>query len=233
MTEAEWLASNEPERMLQSLHGQVSERKLRLLACACCRRLCHLSSDKRVWNAVEIAERFADGLATDAERSNARKAAQQATQGRAVTRHPTLPKWERRTASAAYYATARGAFEAAWNVVQLAIQCLIWRAGGHNACDWKTIKTREWAGQAVILRDIFGNPSRPVALDASWLAWNDATITKLALAIYNERAFDRLPILADALEEAGCTNTDILNHCRQPAEHVRGCWVIDLILGKS
>jgi hypothetical protein len=59
------------------------------------------------------------------------------------------------------------------------------------------------------------------------------TVIALAEAIYDERAFDRLPILADALEEAGCTNADILNHCRQPGEHVRGCWVVDLILGKE
>ena len=67
----------------------------------------------------------------------------------------------------------------------------------------------------------------------SWLSWNDGTIPKLAQAIYDDRAFDRLPILADALEEAGCDNADILNHCRQPGEHVRGCWVVDLLLNKS
>lgn len=72
-----------------------------------------------------------------------------------------------------------------------------------------------------------------IRLDPTWLAWCDKTVPKLARAIYEERAFDRLPILADALEEAGCADADILDHCRQPGEHVRGCWVIDLILGKS
>jgi hypothetical protein len=84
-----------------------------------------------------------------------------------------------------------------------------------------------------ILHDLFGNPFRPVALDAACLVWNDGTIPKLAQAIYEERAFNRLPILADALEEAGCTDADILGHCRQPGSHVRGCWVVDAILGKS
>jgi hypothetical protein len=94
------------------------------------------------------------------------------------------------------------------------------------------IRKNEWIHQTAILRDIFGNPFRPVSITPAWLMRNDGTAPKLAQAIYDERAFDRLPILADVLEEAGCTNADILNHCRQPSEHVRGCWVIDLILGK-
>ena len=74
---------------------------------------------------------------------------------------------------------------------------------------------------------------RPVALNTAWLAWNDGTIPKLAQAIYDDRAFDRLPILADALEDAGCTDADILGHCRGGGEHTRGCWVVDLVLGKG
>ena len=83
---------------------------------------------------------------------------------------------------------------------------------------------------AGILRDIFGNPFRPVAIDSSWLT---SSVTGLAQTIYGERAFNHLPILADALEDAGCTNADILNHCRQPGDHARGCWALDLILGKE
>src|SRR5262249_22250590 len=84
--------------------------------------------------------------------------------------------------------------------------------------------------KCALVRDIFGNPFSPVTVNRSWLTSN---VTALAQSIYDEKAFDRMPILADALEEAGCTNTDILNHCRQPAEHVRGCWVVDLVLGKE
>lgn len=93
---------------------------------------------------------------------------------------------------------------------------------------------------AMTLRDIFGNPFRPVTTDQSWLAWNDGTTVKLAQAIYDERELPsghldsgRLAILADALEDAGCTNQDILGHCRGPGPHVRGCWVVDLLLGKE
>ena len=82
---------------------------------------------------------------------------------------------------------------------------------------------------ANIFRDIFGNPFRPVVAVP---AWYTPKAQSIASAIYEDRAFDRLPILADALEEAGCTDADVLLHCRQPAEHVRGCWVVDLVLGK-
>jgi hypothetical protein len=99
----------------------------------------------------------------------------------------------------------------------------------------RSLKARreERAAQASLLRCIFGNPFRPSASDPSWLAWRDGTIPKLAQPIYEERAFDRLPILADALEDAGCDNKDLLNHCRSGGEHVRGCWVVDLLLGKE
>src|SRR5581483_3527580 len=81
-----------------------------------------------------------------------------------------------------------------------------------------------------LLREIFGNPFRPVTVNSTWLTSN---VISLAQTIYDERAFDRMPILADALEDAGCTNAEILQHCRQPGEHVRGCWVVDLLLGKE
>ena len=87
--------------------------------------------------------------------------------------------------------------------------------------------------KSLFIRDIVGNPFRPVAVSPTCLAWNDGTVRKIAQAIYDDRAFDRLPILADALEDAGCDDADILAHCRSGGEHVRGCWVVDLLLGKS
>src|SRR5262249_31616753 len=90
-----------------------------------------------------------------------------------------------------------------------------------------------WVGVAGLLREIVGNPFHPVTLNPAWLTWNDGTVPKVAQAIYDDRAFDRMPILADALEDAGCTDQAILDHCRGPGEHVRGCWVVDLLLGKE
>jgi hypothetical protein len=91
-----------------------------------------------------------------------------------------------------------------------------------------------------ILRDTLGSPFRPVPLDPAWLTWRDGTIPKLAQAIYEDRQLptghldtSRLHILADALQDAGCTEPDILAHCRSDGPHVRGCWVVDLLLGKE
>ncbi len=89
----------------------------------------------------------------------------------------------------------------------------------------------EQEAQAAILRDLFGNPFRPVALDPEWLT---SDVLTLARGIYDDRAFDRMPILADALQEAGCANDDVLNHCRDTERvHVLGCWLVDLLLGKE
>ena len=83
---------------------------------------------------------------------------------------------------------------------------------------------------SVIIRDIFGNPFRAVTFDPTW---RTLSVVRLAQTIYDERAFDKMPELADALERAGCRDEAILNHCREPGEHVRGCWVVDLVLGKE
>lgn len=88
----------------------------------------------------------------------------------------------------------------------------------------------ELSHQADLLRDIFGNPFRPIALDPPW---RSETAVAVAAGIYEERAFDRMPILADALEDAGCDHADVLTHCRGPGPHARGCWVVDGVLGKS
>lgn len=129
------------------------------------------------------------------------------------------------------------------------------RNGSESRADWPAIAWfaakavdrkegdawfQELAFQSRLFRCVSGNPFRPVTIDQSWIAWNDGTIAKLAQGIYDDRELPsghldagRLAILADALEEAGCTDQDILLHCRGPGPHVRGCWVIDLLLGKE
>ena len=93
----------------------------------------------------------------------------------------------------------------------------------------KRLAASDWPGRW--LSDcVFGNPFRPVVADPTWLK---PTAVSIASSIYADRAFDRLPILADALEEAGCAHADVLLHCRTPGEHVRGCWVVDMVLGKE
>jgi hypothetical protein len=96
-----------------------------------------------------------------------------------------------------------------------------------------TYSTRESAAQADLFRDVFVNPSRgPVRAERSWLAWNGRTVVKMARAIDKSQEWDRLPVLADALEDAGCTDAEVLGHLRSEGPHVRGCWAIDLLLGR-
>jgi hypothetical protein len=97
----------------------------------------------------------------------------------------------------------------------------------------------EWRRLAAIVRDLF-NPFHPVAVDPAWLTWHGGTVVELARLAYDERELPRgtlnkvrLAVLADALEEAGCADEHVLDHLRGPAEHVRGCWVVDLILGQG
>jgi hypothetical protein len=238
MTEQQWLECSDPQNMLAFLRGKASDRKVRLFAVGCSRRYLHLTRDPRVGEALTVAEQFADGRVRDEERSRARKAAQQAAQVRGVVARPDATKTERRAASLAYYAAARNAMEAAWNVPSLAVEVLVWREGGYNTCDWNAIKSAQGATQSELLRDIFGNPLRRVTIDHAWLAWNDGLVVRLAQAAYEQRnmpegTLDKslLAILVDALEEAGCTDTNILGHLRGPGPHARGCWVVDLLLG--
>jgi hypothetical protein len=210
--------------MLYHLRHQRRSRQRRLFACACCRRIWPLLTDERSRQAVEVAERFADGLASatdlDIAHREARKAASQANA--AIMEVPVsqrTPPWKLwKGAEAVVHASApRGTADAAEDAADASFVGL------------KQLAKEERA-QCALVRDIFGNPYRPVTADPTW-----RTLAAVALArsIYDERRFEDLPVLGDALEEAFCTNADILAHCRGKGPHVRGCWVLDLILGKE
>ena len=99
-----------------------------------------------------------------------------------------------------------------------------------------TIRSARWGDckPVVLLRDLLGPlPFRPITLNPSWTTWHDGLLVSMAKKMYDSRNFSDMPVLADALEEAGCTNPDILEHCRGLETHVRGCWVVDLLLGKE
>jgi hypothetical protein len=98
---------------------------------------------------------------------------------------------------------------------------------------WEAEEANEYVRQAALLRDVVGNPFRIPFIDPAWTKWNDGAVVRLARTIYEERRFEAMPILADALEDAGCCDEVILNHCRAGGEHARGCWVVDALLGKS
>jgi hypothetical protein len=216
MTESEWLDSEDPQMMLEFLEGMASDRKLRLFAVACCRRLWHLLRETPSRQAVLTAERFADGLATRQELEDAQEKAVDA--GRQGNGRGSL---------ACCHLRPDGSFpvEVARYVAEEMIEVMDNRQG---------LSDKEWRAQfraeAEVLKDILGNPFRPITLDPTWLS---SDVVSIAQMIYEDRAFDRMPEVADALDEAGCHDADLLGHCRQAGTHARGCWVVDLILGKS
>jgi hypothetical protein len=222
MTEQEWLTCADHQPMLAFLHGKASDRKLRLFSVACCDRYRHVLTDERCRTAVRVGEGFADGLATSEELSDAEEAVWQADQ-LGELRNDGLGA----ACACCCYRQGDGSYPSGY-AREVANQMLV--ALGNEITSDASYEA-ECNSLSNLLRCIFGPvPFRPVPLNLAWLSLN---VRKLAAAIYEERAFERLPILADALEDAGCNIQDILEHCRQPDEHVRGCWCLDLILGKD
>jgi hypothetical protein len=219
MSEAEWLAATDPRWMLFT--AKASERKYTLFAIACCRRIWHLITDQRSRTAVEVAERHAGGLTKMRERRTATREALSAED-----------EWR----GAEDWPKFNAAFAA-----RLSVSCrggdFYGPADAANAAGYavelagERPKQTEHLAQIALARDIFGLlPFRPIAVEPTWLT---SAVVGIAESVYADRAFDRMPILADALQDAGCENEDILTHCRSEGPHVRGCWVIDLLLGKQ
>jgi hypothetical protein len=241
-----------PERLL-------SARRVRLFAVACCRPLeAWVTPDRfepliawreaeghgywerpaafdpsAVWLALATAEAVAEGVAGPDEHEQA------------VETVATAIEVSEMAAGGRADEVDRG-FEVTWLATE-AIGCCLRRATEEveQVTNWVSravaagsreggapadAEDRAKAAMADLLRDIAGSPCRPVGLDPAWLT---STVVALAHGIYADRAFDRMPILADALQDAGCDNEDVLDHCRGPGPHARGCWVVDLVLGKA
>jgi hypothetical protein len=191
---------------------------------ACCRRIWHLLEDKRCRKAVEIAETAADKKRKSRGDLARIEKLVTAVQGSHEYGDPALDN----ALSAVEYLRWDG--EANGWAVGKAAEAMAFDKEDDDGPTWDEAQTDEQGIQCQLLRCILGNPFRPVAMDSTWLT---TTVTDLAKTIYQERAFDRMPILGVALKDAGCKQKDILSHCRQSGEHVRGCWVVDLILGKE
>jgi hypothetical protein len=209
VTEAEWLESADVVGMLKSLGGKTTDRKLRLFGCACCRRVWDSLVEECFRHAVEVAEQFADGLANKRDLATARKVC-----GAALERNGL----------AGVSGRAYCALGSAWSATRMPA----WTAAIYPL--WVFTGNTERAAQAALLHEVFGNPYRPVAINADWLT---PDVVSRAEAIYAGRTVEGMPALGDALEEAGCRELDILSHCREPIEHVRGCWVTDALIGKG
>jgi hypothetical protein len=233
MTEQEWLACASPDKMLAVLRGNASNRKLRLFALACIRPVLHHLWLDEYLDAVEVAERYLEGLANE-EEYLAAKALFPGEEHWVGVIHSSIPR--HRQCEALFNSDAWEAADAIIGPV-LWDSCKDYNARHRNdpgfdfARDLDKHRQDVFAVQASLLRDIFGPfPYRSVALDRTWLT---SAVKGLAESIYADRAFENMPILADALEDAGCDNQDILVHCRQPGGHCRGCWLVDLVLGKE
>jgi hypothetical protein len=228
MTEGEWLTGSDPQQMLAHLSGKGLDRKLRLFACACVRAVWEQVEDPCCRLAVDSAERFADGEATWKELRAAYDVAWDATRRFRGARTPAEIA-ARDTASINFFAAARDASQQVVHTIPLP----------EDSSNEGFSRSGERIGimqhyQSTILRDLIGNPFRPPPfLDPAWPYRNGGTVRRLAQAIYTSRSFADLPILADALEEAGCQEPLVLAHCRGSGPHFRGCWVLDALLARE
>jgi hypothetical protein len=227
MTEAEWMAFTDPRPMLAPLRRGASDRKLRLFAVACCRRIWDLLPDEPCRSALETAELFADGLASLDSLGEAHRAAMLSYVD--YDDHDECGRFTGRESAAMAVAGAcwteeegrdRGLDDVVDNCYGLG-RLSTGRGDGGRI---------EFIRQCRDIRDIFGHPLRAVDLTPSWLT---TEVVTLARTMYDSRAFDRLPELADALRSAGCNDAALLAHCHETGQHVRGCWVVDAIQDRA
>jgi hypothetical protein len=213
MTEPEWLDATDWIDLLPRVRWKKNKnRKLRLFSAACCRRIAHLFEDPRADEALRVSEQFADDETSGEQLREAQTEVLIAVREAVAEHGPHTLAWAR---------------DAVWRTTR---RKSVWE--GAESCQRAlNHPPEELTAQVALFRDIFGNPFRRMELNPSWLT---SDVTALAAGIYADRAFDRMPILADALQDGGCDDELVLAHCRDTDQiHVRGCWVVDVILGKK
>jgi hypothetical protein len=219
MTESEWLTCTDPEVMLAHLGHHADKRRCLLFGCACERRFWeHQPECER--KKVEALECLADGL-SDADEVYA------ALQDLGIALHTFELLNDEIDAVCWANAESEGATEYAADLATSAGKDVPEHEVDMEQV-WKATYDAERSVQVGLLRDIFGNPFQSQVVDSSW---RTSQVVKLAQAIYDRRTYDQMPQLAGALEDAGCRDAGILDHCNQPGPHVRGCWVVVLLLG--
>ena len=241
MTETEWLTSEDPVRVIGSLLGRVSRRKACYFNLICCRDLTqswtHPVIERRL---IQFEADLEGGHVSDIDHEECSDASSRLVSEILRDEADLFDRFWHQSPGVVVDAAKRYLAAALVDIIEVTLD---------DEAHWGWIRDEVYcpepttfgqlAGNLQLdlyrrnlpsLRCIVGNPYRPVRLDSDWLT---STVVDLARGIYDERAFDRMPILADALQEAGCENTDILDHCRGTGPHVRGCWVVDLVLGKQ
>jgi hypothetical protein len=238
MTEEEWLACLDVRTLTKFLPQPLSRRKTTLTVCGYGRRIEEFVPARWVVNYLDQAEKEADGPALpEVSYEEVNRRVQRLETGFEINSAPrTLCYsllWSLFTTSGSRPFIGPANYQALRAAVAQSRSPdprFSFNPKEHSP-DWVAAYEDEEVCQAAIVRDVFGNPFRPVAVDPQWLT---SDVLALARGIYEERAFDRMPILADALQDAGCDSDDVLTHCRDAsAPHVRGCWVVDLVLGKK
>lgn len=223
MTEQEWLTPGSLYRHLDQFRGKKHHRKLRLFDVACARQFSQWFKDEVIYQALERAEQLADGKITESALARWRSKVEQAN-NLAITGNRKGAAIQQLATGPVIYACATGQYSllhSAWHYLV-------------------SHRDRKKFGKGFVARgprlahdmllEVFGNPFRPVAFNPSW---RTSTAVGVARQMYETRDFTGMPILADALQDTGCDSDDVLNHCRNPGIHVRGCWVVDLVLGKT
>jgi hypothetical protein len=262
VTEEEWLNGCDYRRMYRLAKPSASVRRVRLFMAACCQLDVITYTRLQCSTAIQIAERCADDIESErllCDLWNRYVTLSPNREGfeteigklvdwisRVVRRLPTPPDLDEdetysdvtaAVTHAAYLSLREepkgvfvgGSGDAAEYCARAMERAELLRLA-RRAGSTESVETRARRPIANILRDIFGNPFRPVAFDPRW---RTSDVVGLARAIYDDKAFERMPIMADALMDAGCEDEQVISHCRSDGPHVRGCWVVDLILGKE
>jgi hypothetical protein len=222
MTESAWLATSNPILLLKYACKHVSVRKLRLFGIACCHRIWDLLPDERSRAAVNLCEHFADHPEAQASLDAAWKLANNVLLD--------LENDADGKETAAY--AVRHACEEKINPAICSVSAEMLRLA-NLLSPLKNSSTVQRRWQCNLLREIIGNPFRVSSIDQALSMQTLGTAIALARSIYSDKSFNCVPLLGDALEDAGCLNPAILAHCHATRAHVRGCWVVDLVLGKQ
>src|SRR5262245_44865822 len=227
LNEKEWIASTNPCHMLEARGKRIPERKLRLFTVGCCRRVWKKLTIQEHRTVVELAERYADGLVKKREWQRARAEIDSTPLSKPSGDLPSLIiRWlvNKDPILAARYCCEFAAYLNVWESINPDYLDSL------ESADLDAARG-ELQQHALLLRCIAGTRYRLPRIKPAWLT---SDVLALARGIYDDRAFDRMPILADALQDARCDNEDILSHCRDADQvHVRGCWVVDMVLGKK
>jgi hypothetical protein len=223
MTESEWLDERQAQTLLSFLlepgrlqRTRIGKRKLRLFSCGCCRLIWDGVESKHLRSALEAAEQFADAGGGPSELERASELV-----GYAMA---VLPSPDFRYQQAASILVGYSIHPSASTA---AVSSAMFHLPAIGSLTNERFPRRL---QCSLVRDIFGNPFRPMAIDTEW---KTSTVVSLAKSMYESRDFSMMPVLSDALQDAGCESAEMLSHCRGSRPHVRGCWVVDGVLSRE